>query len=149
MSIFIGLGPVTHKIRFFLKFVYVQLAHMLGQIHTLDVYKNFIIIFLCKNIYKIHMWLSAHLLLYNTICTIFKGVLFLYPNYNNYICTFLCTNIGFRYGKLTRAKPDDVGLSRADNPASGLPFHAGRHNPGIRPSKNLPSYLKSNEKWKL
>jgi hypothetical protein len=68
-------------------------------------------------------------MLYNTICTIFKGVLFLYPNYNNYICTFICTNIGFRYGKLTRAKPDDVGLFRADNPASGLPFHAGRHNP--------------------
>ena len=41
MSIFIGLGPVTHKIRFFLKFVYVQLAHMLGQIHTLDVYRIF------------------------------------------------------------------------------------------------------------
>ena len=75
------------------------------------------------------MWLFAHLLLYNTIRTIFKGVLFLYPNYNNYICTFSCTNIGFRYGKLTRAKPDDVGLSKADNPASRLPSQAGRHNP--------------------
>jgi len=55
------------------------------------------------------------------------------------MCSFLCTNIGFRYGKLTRAKPDDVGLSRADYPASGLPFHAGRHNPGIRPlNSSLP-----------
>ena len=41
MNIFIGLGPGTHKIRIFLKYVYVQLAHMLRQIHTLDVYKKF------------------------------------------------------------------------------------------------------------
>jgi hypothetical protein len=74
-----------------------------------------------------------------------KGCRFCNPPTTTLYVLFICTNIGFRYGKLTRAKPDDVGLSRADNPASGLPSHAGRHNPGIRPSKNLPSYLKSNE----
>ena len=75
------------------------------------------------------MWLFAHLLLYNTICKILKGCCSCNPTTTTFICTFICTNIGFRYGKLTRAKPDDVGFSRADNPASGLPFHAGRHNP--------------------
>ena len=38
IDIFIGLVPETHKIEIVHKFVYVQLAHMLEQIHTLDVY---------------------------------------------------------------------------------------------------------------
>ena len=38
IDIFIGLVRETNKIGFFSKSVYVQLAHMLGQIHTLDVY---------------------------------------------------------------------------------------------------------------
>jgi len=68
-----------------------------------------------------------------------RGLSFVSQLQQPYTYPFLCTNIGFRYGKLTRAKPDDVGLSRADYPASGLPFHAGRHNPGIRPLKtSLP-----------
>ena len=71
ISIFIGLGPVTHKISFFLKFVYVQLAHMLGQ-NTY--FENFI-----KDVklLKFYIRIFLHLLLRNTICTIFKGVLFL------------------------------------------------------------------------
>jgi hypothetical protein len=45
MNIFIGLGTGTHKIEFFLKFVYVQLAHMLGQnTYFENSYKN-----VCKN----------------------------------------------------------------------------------------------------
>jgi hypothetical protein len=72
MNIFIGLGAGTHKIQFFSKFVYVQLAHMLGQN---SYFENFIKMYV--KIIKLYTRIFLHLLLRNTIRTIFKGVLFL------------------------------------------------------------------------
>jgi hypothetical protein len=71
MNIFIGPGTGIIKSEFFLKFVYVQLAHMLGQ-NTY--FENFI-----KDVklLKFYIRIFLHLLLRYTICTIFKGVLFL------------------------------------------------------------------------
>jgi hypothetical protein len=55
MNIFIGLGAGTHKIQFFSKFVYVQLAHMLGQnTYFENFYKN-----VCKNNKIIYTYIFA------------------------------------------------------------------------------------------